>query len=77
MHHKWKHRFATALRNKNWKKIIIHDVVEYTWLASWVVTLGGTLEAWLIGISGAFFIHLIVFEAIDALHKKLENKTSR
>jgi len=72
-HHTWNHRFRNALRNKNWKKIIIHDTVEYTWLGSWVIALGGTLEAWFIGISGAFFIHLVVFEAVDAIQNKLEH----
>ena len=70
MHHTWKDRFHTLLKNKNWKKILAHEAVEYTWLASWVIALGGTFEAWVIGVSGAFFIHLIVFEAIDAIQKK-------
>lgn len=77
MHHTWKHRFETALRNRNWKKILAHETVEYTWLGSWVIALGGTLEAWIIGVSGAFFIHLIVFEAIDALHKKYDENNHK
>jgi hypothetical protein len=70
MHHVWKDRFKTALKNKNWKKILSHEVIEYSWLGSWIMALEGSPESWIIGISGAFVIHMIVFEAIDALYKK-------
>jgi len=72
MHHTWKHRFQTALRNKNWKKILAHEFVEYTWLGAWIIALEGEPLGWIIGISGAFIIHLVVFEAIDAIHRKYD-----
>jgi hypothetical protein len=70
VHHHWKDRFKTALHNKNWKKVVIHEILELAWLGSWVTSLEGSLEGWIIGISGAVIIHFVVFEAIDALHKK-------
>jgi hypothetical protein len=70
MHHTWKHRFKTALLNKNWKKILFHELIELSWLGSWISYLEGSPESWIIGISGAVIIHFVVFEAIDALHKK-------
>lgn len=70
MHHTWKHRFKSALKNKNWKKILLHEGIEYSWLGAWIATLEGSPESWIIGISGAFIIHMVVFEAIDALHKR-------
>jgi len=72
-HHTWKHRFHTLLKNKNWKKIIAHELVEYSWLGSWLVVLEGSTESWIIGIGGAIIIHLVVFEAIDAIHAKVES----
>ncbi len=70
MHHTWKHRLTTALRNKNWKKITLHELVEYAFLGTFVTYFQGSWEGWLIGISGAFIIHMVVFEAIDAIHKR-------
>lgn len=73
-HHTWKHRFETALRNKNWKKILLHEVIEWTWLGSWLLALEQSSEAWIIGISGAVIIHFVVFEAVDAIQKKITPK---
>jgi len=72
-HHTWNHRFKTALRNKNWKKITAHQLVEYSWLGGWYIALEGDPMFWPIGIAGAVIIHFIVFEAIDALQRKVEN----
>ena len=72
-HHTWKHRFETALRNKNWKKILLHDMVEYSWLGGWYIALEGDPSFWIIGVTGALVIHFIVFEAIDALHEKIKH----
>ena len=69
-HHTWKERFKTALRNKNWKKITIHEIIEWSWVGAWLHTLEYSSEGWIIGIGGAIMIHFIVFEAIDALHTK-------
>jgi len=73
MHHTWKHRFQTAMKNRNWKKILAHELVEYSWLGSWLVALEGSPVSWIIGIGGAIIIHLVVFEAIDAIHARIEN----
>ena len=78
MNHTWTHRFKTAIHNKNWKKITLHELVEYAWVGSWVTYWMGSWEGWLIGLTGAFVIHMIVFEAIDALYSKkaLQRKKS-
>jgi hypothetical protein len=70
-HHTWKHRFLNALHNKNWKKITLHEIVEYAFLGSLVTYFQGSWEGWLIGISGAFIIHMVLFEALDAVHNKV------
>ena len=74
-HHTWKHRFTLAFQNRNWKKIILHDFVEYSWLGGWYLALEGDPIFWPIGIAGALIIHFVVFEALDALHK--ENVTHK
>lgn len=66
----WKERFKKGLSNKNWKKILSHEIVEYSWLGGWYIALEGRPESWIIGISGAFIIHLVVFELVDSLHEK-------
>jgi hypothetical protein len=69
-HHTWKSRFKTALKNKNWKKIFAHEIIEWSWIGSWLYALESSQEAWIIGLAGAVFIHLIVFEFVDSLHKQ-------
>jgi len=74
-HHTWKHRFQTALRNKNWKKILLHQLFEYSIVGSVVIALEAKPESWIIGIGIAFVVHMVMFEAIDAIHpKKTANK---
>ena len=69
-HHTWRHRFETALRNKNWKKILLHQIFEYSIIGTTVMALEAKPESWIIGIAIAFVVHLIMFEAIDAFHPK-------
>ena len=73
-HHTWKHRFHTALRNKNWKKILLHQLFEYSIVGSVVIALEAKPESWIIGIAIAFVVHMVMFEAIDALHPKTLKK---
>lgn len=74
-HHTWKHRFQTALRNKNWKKILLHQLFEYSIVGSVVIALEAKPESWIIGIGIAFVVHMVMFEAVDAIHpKKTANK---
>ena len=74
-HHTWKHRFQTALRNKNWKKILLHQLFEYSIVGSVVIALEAKPESWILGIGIAFVVHMVMFEAIDAIHpKKTANK---
>ncbi len=81
-HHTFKHRLKIAfLKNRNWKKILIHEAVEYGLLIPLVAWLG--LEGFLVGIAVAFFIHIFFFETVDKFHKRLDiiidnaNKNSR
>jgi len=81
-HHTFRHRLKmTFLRNRNWKKILIHEAVEYGLLIPLVAWLG--LEGFLVGIIIAFFIHIFFFETVDKFHKRLDiiidnaNKNSR
>ena len=69
-HHTWKHRFQTALRNKNWKKILLHQLFEYSIVGSVVIALEAKPESWIIGIGIAFVVHMVMFEAVDAIHPK-------
>lgn len=69
-HHTWKHRFETALRNKNWKKILLHQLFEYSIIGTVVMTLEKSPESWVIGIAIAFVVHMVMFEAIDTFHPK-------
>lgn len=69
-HHTWKHRFETALRNKNWKKIIIHDLVEYAILGSVVLALGPSFQSLIIGALVGVSVHMIIFELVDTFHPK-------
>jgi len=69
-HHTWKHRFRTALRNKNWKKVLAHQLFEYSIIGTVVMAMEAKPESWLIGIGIAFIVHMVMFEAIDALSKK-------
>ena len=70
-HHTFKHRLKIAfLKNRNWKKILIHEAVEYGLLIPLVAWLG--LEGFLVGIAVAFFIHIFFFETVDKFHKKLD-----
>jgi hypothetical protein len=69
-HHTWKHRLKIALHNKNWKKVIIHEILELAWLGSWVTSMEGSWQGWAVGISGVVIIHFVVFETIDAMHYK-------
>jgi len=69
-HHTWKDRFKTAMRNKNWKKIVVHEAFEYSIVGSIVISLESTPESWIIGIGAAFIIHMVLFEAVDALHRR-------
>ena len=69
-HHTWKHRFETALRNKNWKKILMHQVFEYSIIGTVVMTLEASPESWLIGIGIAFVVHMFMFELVDSFQKK-------
>lgn len=69
-HHRWIDRFKTTLRNKNWKKVALHQGFEYSIVGSIVMTLEASPESWILGISIAFIVHMIMFEAVDALHKK-------
>jgi len=73
-HHTWKHRFETALRNKNWKKILIHQLFEYSIVGTVVIALEAKPESWIIGIGIAFVVHMIMFELIDTFHPKKERK---
>ena len=81
-HHTFKHRLKMAfLKNRNWKKILVHEAVEYGLLIPLVAFIG--LEGFLVGIAIAFFIHIFFFETIDKFHKRLDtiiehgNKGSR
>ena len=75
MSHTWSHRFTTALRNKNWKKVIAHQAFEYSIIGTVVMSLESSPESWVLGIGLAFTVHMIMFEAIDAISKKKkENK---
>jgi len=69
-HHTWRHRFETALRNKNWKKILLHQLFEYSIVGTVVIALEAKPESWIIGIAIAFVVHMVMFEAIDAFHPK-------
>ena len=70
-HHTFRHRLKIAfLKNRNWKKILIHEAVEYGLLIPLVAWLG--LEGFLVGIAIAFFIHIFFFETVDKFHKKLD-----
>ena len=69
-HHTWKHRFQTALRNKNWKKILLHQLFEYSIVGTVVIALEAKPESWVIGIGIAFVVHMVMFEAVDAIHPK-------
>ena len=69
-HHTWKHRFETALKNKNWKKILLHQLFEYSIVGSVVIALEAKPESWILGIAIAFVVHMVMFEAIDAIHPK-------
>jgi len=70
-HHTFKHRLKIAfLKNRNWKKIVIHEAVEYGLLIPLVAWLG--LEGFLVGICIAFFIHIFFFETVDKFHKRLD-----
>ena len=74
-HHTWRHRFETALRNKNWKKILLHQLFEYSIVGTVVITLEAKPESWVIGIGIAFVVHMVMFEAVDAIHpKKIKKK---
>ena len=74
-HHTWRHRFQTALQNKNWKKILLHQLFEYSIVGSVVIALEAKPESWILGIAIAFVVHMVMFEAIDAIHpKKTANK---
>lgn len=75
-HHTWRHRFETALRNKNWKKILMHQIFEYSIIGTTVMALEAKPESWIIGISIAFVVHLIMFEAVDAFQPK-KKKSSK
>jgi len=70
LHHTWADRFHLSLKNRNWKKIVAHEGIEYSWLGAWITVLEGKPESWIIGLGGAFIIHMIVFEAVDSLHNK-------
>jgi ABC-type polysaccharide transport system permease subunit len=69
-HHTWKHRFKTALKNKNWKKIAMHQTFEYSIIGTIVMSLEASPESWILGIVIAFIVHMVMFEAVDSLHKK-------
>lgn len=69
-HHTWKHRFETALRNKNWKKILAHQIFEYSIIGGTVMALEAKPESWIIGIGIAFVVHMVMFELIDTYHPK-------
>ena len=69
-HHTWKHRVITALKNKNWKKVLAHQAFEYSIIGTVVMALEASPESWIIGIGIAFIVHMFMFELIDALQKK-------
>jgi len=66
----WKHRFQSALKNKNWKKILTHQIFEYSVVGTVVISLESSPESWVIGIGLAFIVHMVLFEMVDAIHKK-------
>ena len=75
-HHTFKHRLKMAfLKNRNWKKILIHEAVEYGLLIPLVAFIG--LEGFLVGILIAFFIHVFFFETVDKFHKRLDSIIDR
>lgn len=69
-HHTWKHRFETALRNKNWKKILLHQLFEYSIVGAVVIALEAKPESWIIGIGIAFVVHMFMFELVDTIQLK-------
>ena len=69
-HHTWRHRFETALRNKNWKKILLHQLFEYSIVGTVVIALEQSPESWIIGISLAFIVHMFMFELVDSFQRK-------
>lgn len=73
-HHTWRHRFETALKNKNWKKILLHQLFEYSIVGTVVIALEQSPESWILGIGIAFVVHMVMFEAVDAIHPKNESK---
>lgn len=54
---------------KNFYKILLHEAIEFAWLASWVIGLGHEWTGWLIGVGGSIAIHMVVFHGIDFLHE--------
>ena len=69
-HHTWRHRFETALRNKNWKKVISHQIIEYTIIGTTIIALEAKPESFIIGLGLAFVVHMVMFELIDTYHPK-------
>ncbi len=69
-YHTWKNRFKSAMKNKNWKKIVVHEGFEYSVVGTIVISLQSTPESWILGIGTAFVIHMVLFEAVDAIHRK-------
>lgn len=76
-HHTWKHRFETALRNKNWKKILMHQIFEYSIIGTTVMALEAKPESWIIGIGLAFIVHMIMFELVDTYHPKKKQDSEK
>ncbi len=75
-HHTWRHRFETALKEKNWKKILCHIIVEWSIIGTLLYSLESKEETLVYGVALAFIIHMIIFKAIDSIQRKIENKSS-
>ena len=60
------------IKNRNWKKILVHEGVEYSILGLFVWGYG--LPGLFAGLLVAFAIHMFFFEIIDKAHDKLHRR---
>jgi len=59
---------VSFIRNRNWKKILVHEGVEYGILGLFVWWQG--LPGLFAGLVVAFAIHMFFFELVDRAHER-------